>query len=290
MIPQALALALGAAALHATWNVRLKTTGDPFRASTRATIASAVSLLPAGCLAWLLTGRPGIPAGIWVLIILSALAELVYLILLSAAYKRGDLSHTYAVARGTAPVLAVLAGLALGERLSWHGYAGVVLVLCGLLAARPPRSAGGATRLALLTGVCIACYSTIDSVGVRHAQPWLYGWAMWSVTAVLAAVWIRAAGRRQAKRGGAAIAALGAGVQPAGWMPALIMGTMMAVPYLMVLVALSWAPLLIVAPVRESAIVLVTVWSVLRLGERERAPWRVVGAVVVLAGIVLLAT
>jgi uncharacterized membrane protein len=287
MIPQALALALGAAVLHAAWNVRLKTSGDPLRAAMGATTASALALAPLGCVAWLLTGRPGIPASVWALVVLSALAELAYLILLSTAYGRGELSHIYPLARGTAPVLAVLAGLALGERLHWEGYVGVALVLAGLIAARPPRAASRATWYAILTGVCIAGYSTVDSVGVKHVEPWLYGWAMWTGTAVLVAAW--ASGTRSSQWKRSAAAALAGGVQRPPWPADLVMGTMMAVPYLMVLVALSWAPLLIVAPVRESAIVLVTVWSILRLGERARAPWRVAGATAVVAGIVLIA-
>jgi drug/metabolite transporter (DMT)-like permease len=66
------------------------------------------------------------------------------------------------------------------------------------------------------------------------------------------------------------------------------MGMMMSVPYLMVLTALSLAPLLVIAPVRESSIVLVTLWSVFRLGERREAGLRLAGAAAVVTGIALL--
>jgi len=289
MILQAIALALSAAALHATWNVRLKAAGDPLSVATRATVASAVSVAPLGCLIWLLTGRPGIPAGVWGLVVLSAMGELAYYIFLSAGYRRAEISHIYPVARGTAPVLAVLAGLGLGERLQWAGYLGVVLVLAGLLAIRPPRGAGSATIFAVLTGVCIAWYSTVDSIGVQHVQPWLYGWAIWTGAALFATAWVCGANWRRRRQAGNSSSRNAEDAQHRSWRAALAMGTLMALPYLLVLQALSWAPLMVVAPVRESAIVLVTVWSVLRLGERDRVGWRLGGAAAVVAGIALLA-
>jgi uncharacterized membrane protein len=56
----------------------------------------------------------------------------------------------------------------------------------------------------------------------------------------------------------------------------------------LVLVALRLAPVAIVAPLRESAIVLVTAWGVWRLKEREGAVLRVAGAIAIVAGILLL--
>ena len=42
MIPVAIALALAAAALHGTWNVLVKVSGDPISTLQRATVAGAV--------------------------------------------------------------------------------------------------------------------------------------------------------------------------------------------------------------------------------------------------------
>src|SRR5947209_4391451 len=109
MNPLALVLVLAAAVLHATWNILLKTSGDPLRVAGRAMTASAVLTAPLALAAWLLLGRPGF--GAWPLAALSAVLETAYLIFLSAAYRRGDLSLVYPLARGTAPLLAVLAGL-----------------------------------------------------------------------------------------------------------------------------------------------------------------------------------
>jgi drug/metabolite transporter (DMT)-like permease len=73
------------------------------------------------------------------------------------------------------------------------------------------------------------------------------------------------------------------------WGQAAVMGTLMWVGYFLVLWALSLAPLAVVAPVRETAVVAVAVWGVWRLGERSRAPVKLSGAVATLAGVALLA-
>lgn len=62
----------------------------------------------------------------------------------------------------------------------------------------------------------------------------------------------------------------------------------MTAAYFPVLFALSIAPLAIIAPLRESAIVLVTAWGIWRLQERRGAWLRVGGALAIVGGIVLL--
>ena len=63
----------------------------------------------------------------------------------------------------------------------------------------------------------------------------------------------------------------------------------MWVAYLLVLLALSIAPLSIVAPVREVAVVAVAVWGVWKLRERRGAVLKISGAAATVAGVALLA-
>ena len=77
---------------------------------------------------------------------------------------------------------------------------------------------------------------------------------------------------------------------PIAWGQAAVIGVFMWVAYLLVLAALSIAPLAIVAPVREVAVVAVAVWGVWKLRERKSAPLKLSGAVATLLGVVLLAT
>jgi drug/metabolite transporter (DMT)-like permease len=64
---------------------------------------------------------------------------------------------------------------------------------------------------------------------------------------------------------------------------------MSVLAYSLVLVALALAPLALVAPVRESGILVVALWGVLRLDERERALRKLTGATAVLCGVALVA-
>src|SRR5258708_33120391 len=72
-------------------------------------------------------------------------------------------------------MLSVLGGIGiLGERLATAQLVGVALLIAGILAVTLPQTSGRATVPALLTGVAIAAYTTVDRVGVRLAAPWLY--------------------------------------------------------------------------------------------------------------------
>ena len=178
MEPIVFVLVAGAAVLHVAWNVLLKTAGDPLRAATVGMSTAALVICPAAIVGWLLIGRPAVPPEAIALGVASGALEAAYFVFLAAAYRRGDLSVVYPIARGTAPLLAVAVGVViLGERLGPEGFLGVAFLLVGLLMLQRPwrffrRSAGGdgfdpAVGFALLTGVTIAAYSAVDSVGTR---------------------------------------------------------------------------------------------------------------------------
>jgi drug/metabolite transporter (DMT)-like permease len=280
-IPIAIALALTAAGLHGTWNVLVKVGGDPMSAFQRATTLGALAATPLAAVGWLIAGRPAITPAAAGLAALSAALELAYFWLLSAAYTRGEMSVVYPVARGSAPLLAVVVGLGvLGERLAPAQLVGVVLLLLGILAVTLPQTSGRATVPALLTGVAIAAYTAVDRVGVRLSTPWLYGWLLLTLLAigVSVSVWLRT------KIGGREVS-----TNPVGWWRAAAIGAFMWSAYLLVLIALSIAPLAVVAPVRETSVVGVAIWGVWKLRERRAAGMKLLGATATLAGVALLA-
>jgi drug/metabolite transporter (DMT)-like permease len=261
-------LALTSAVLHAAWNLRLKAAADPLRFSARALPLATAGVTPLVAAVWLATGRPLLPGRGLVLAGVSGLCELVYFHLLAAAYRRGEVSSVYPTARGTAPVLGVVIGLtAFGERLSAPETAGVVLLVTGVWLARPPAASRRALGPALATGCAIAAYTALDAAGVRTGPFWLYEWAVFAVTSLLLLPWSRGGG-------------------PA--LPAALMGGMTIGSYTLVLLALTLAPLALVAPAREVGVVLVALWGILRLGERERALFKLGGAGLVVAGAGLL--
>jgi drug/metabolite transporter (DMT)-like permease len=271
-----LPLVLLAAVFHAAWNALLKASENPLALATRALTWGTVLSLPAVAVAWVATGRPGLPLAGWLLALASAFLELIYFITLSTAYQRGELSVVYPIARGTAPLLAVLVGLLLlGERLHAIAAVGVVALLGGIWVVRRPAAAGSALWPALLTGVMIAAYTSLDRIGVRLGSPWIYGWLLWLFGAIFLIVYTavrRVPGSRLTD-------------EP---IVSVVIGVLMTAAYFMILFALSVAPLAIIAPLRESAIVLVTAWGIWRLGERRGAWLRVAGALAIVAGIALL--
>jgi uncharacterized membrane protein len=286
--PFVIAIVLVSAGLHVAWNVRIKTAGDPLRAATVGMIAATVGIVPLGIAAWSLAGRPALPIEGIALGVVSGAVEAVYFILLSAAYRRGDLSVVYPIARGTAPLLAVAVGVALlGERLGVTGSIGVALLLIGFLVLQRPwqairdRGLDPSVAFALATGVSIAAYSAIDRVGARLIDPLTYAAILWVTAAALLVTWVRVVAGGGLFRGGREQirnAAIG------GWL------TLAA--YLLILWAFSVAPLSGVAPLRESAAVFAAAWGSVRLGEavdRGDTARRIGASVLIVAGAVLLA-
>jgi len=264
MSPLALGLVLAAAVFHALWNRLLHVTGDRAATMAVANLTAGVLLLPATILA------P--PHGVLLLIGLSALAETVYALLLSAAYRRGDLSVAYPLGRGTAPLLVTLGGwLVLSQQPGLLAIAGAVALASGMaLIASAGRRAGqgAAVGFALLVGVAIASYSVIDARAVSTVSAPGYIGAVFLLTGVLLVCWLRADRARLRS-------AAGPGVRVA-------VGT--AAAYLLVLLAFQHARAGRVATIREVS-VLLGIWL---SGERPgRRVW--IGAACIVTGIVLAA-
>ncbi|HVA89032.1 MAG TPA: DMT family transporter [Chloroflexota bacterium] len=284
----AIVLCLVAAALNAAWNALLKTSGDPMAVATRAMSASALAVTPLVAIAWLVAGEPTVSAGTFALAGGSSVAEFIYFLCLTTAYRRGELSVVYPLARGSAPLLAVIAGVVvLREALTIHIVAGVLLLGAGILIVRTPsRAAWNVMAPALMTGAAIATYSAIDKVGTGQAPPWLYGWFIWCGGSLLLVGW---AGAKRLRRTPLPAEPGSPASTPPTFRLAATIGGMMLVSYLMVLFALSLAPLVVVAPLRESGIVLVTAVGAWRLGERAGFRSRISGSLAILGGVLVLA-
>jgi len=297
--PQIIGLVALSAILHVAWNVRLKTAGDPLRTATIGMLAASIGIVPAGVAVWWVSGASPLPLDGLALGVASGVIEAVYFIFLAAAYRRGDLSVVYPLARGTAPLLAVAVGVGLlGERLGTGGSLGVVALLAGFLWLQRPwralatargRLAGTADRrgvdtsilFALATGVTIATYTAMDRVGTRLIEPVPYAAILWTTTCLVLVLWIRVVAGGDLLRHG-----------PAATRSAAIGGWLTLGAYLCVLVALSVAPLSGVAPLRESATVFAAAWGSVKLGEaadRADVGRRVGASLLIVGGALLLA-
>jgi len=276
--PAALALVLAAALIHASWNALAKRAGDPLALLWWAGVLGTVVYLPPAL--WVLT-QTGFLLSALPFVVATSLLHASYFFTLSAAYRSGDFSIVYPVARGLGVALVPFLALGLfGEHLSALGALGVGLVVAGIFALHW-RSTSAAlvapgTGWAIVTGITIATYSLVDKAGVARLHPLPYI-ALLEVGACLILL-PAALARRQAlrdewrlNRQGVLLAAV---LSPGG--------------YLLVLFAFQLSKAAYVVAGREVSIVFSALIGSLWL--REGAlPRRLAGAAVVAAGVVCVA-
>lgn len=278
----ALVLVIGAAVCHSAWNLLVKTDARRLEIQSGALIVGVLLCSPVLLIYRLAdVSRPA-----WEVIFVSGLFETAYVFALTAAYGAGDLSLVYPVARGTPPILVVpLAIILLDERPSWQGLAGIGFVVLGIYASHAGLSGSRLARpgnrralwLALLTGVFTASYSLVNKLGVTLVPVPLYAFLVFVVDAALIHLvqWVR----------GGLTLPLGRDA-PRGRTVAV--GVLMMAAYLAVLAAMAMAPVSYVVATREVSVVVTAVLGAFVLRERHSAT-RIAGAVVIFAGLVLIA-
>jgi drug/metabolite transporter (DMT)-like permease len=268
MPTSALALALAAACVHALWNVLLARAKDVEAATAVALLVAEVVFLPVAILVWHVH-RAVIP-----FLVASGALQLLYFTLLATAYRVSELSVVYPIARGTAPVLVLVIGVAaLGHATSAGQVAGVVLVGLGVLLVRGLKPGRGAP-LGLVIACVIAAYTLVDKNGVKHAGavPYLE-LSMVGPALLYASAIARSKGARALR---------------AEWGPATIVaGIATFGAYALVLLALQRAAAAPVAAVRETSVVLTALLARRVLKETVGAA-RLAGAAAVAGGIALL--
>lgn len=268
------ALVLAAAVAHASWNAMVKSSSDRLLMLTAIrvvgllaglVVAALVPLPSADCIPFLLG---------------AAAVHYLYYALMLNAYRVGDMSQVYPIARGVAPLLvALLAALVAGESLGPLSTLAVLVLSVGILLLA---SAGhGVNRLAvvlaLLTGVSIAGYSVLSGLGIRKAQSPL-GYIAWLEIATGVGMTSVACVRRKTALFEFA---------RAQWRPGLVAGTLSVSGYATVLWAMSVLAMAPVVALRETSVVFAALIGSVLLRE-GLAGRRIAAAAMVLAGIVLL--
>lgn len=281
----ALALVVAAALAHALWNFVLKRAqgGAAFMALV-ALVAVALWAPAAAAEAWL-RGYRFEPVHLWP-VAASAVVHTAYFLLLDRGYRHGDLSVVYPLARATGPVLTVIVAVALlGERPGPVALGGALLVVAGaylltgnplrLFSAERPRGAG----FALLTGATIALYTVIDKIAVSRylIPPIVFDWSCLAARIVLLAPLV--AWRDRAAFGASWRADRGAIV---------LVAVLSPLAYILVLSAMVFTPVSLVAPAREMSILFAALLGTRFLGEPEPAR-RLAAAAAIVLGIVALA-
>lgn len=270
-------LVLLSALMHAGWNTVVKTGGD--RLLTMALVTGSSSVFALCAIPFV---EPPSPDS-WKFIFLSILLHTGYNTVLVQAYRVGDLSQVYPLARGTAPLItAALSIYVAGETLGTGEVFGVLVICLGIISITfayglPGRRNLPAVLFALGTGMFIASYTLVDGMGVRvSGSPADYiAWLLFLVEIpfVVAALLMRRA---------KALAFL-----RTQWKPGVAGGAMTLLAYALVVWALSRGAMAPVAALRETGVIFAAIIGTLFLGE-PFGRRRVAASVIIATGIALL--
>ncbi len=283
-MPLAALLAVLLAALtHASWNLMAKSAA---RSVHFVWLYSTVSLvLWTGPALWALAHtrwHPGPQP--WLALIATVLLHFAYSLSLQAGYRAGDLSLVYPIARGTGPLLSFAGAVwLLGERSGLIPLLGVLLVVCGIalvanLGRARQRSPRAGILWGLVTGTLVASYTLNDgwAVKILAVSPILVDYSgnlFRSLALAPRALANRAQLRQEVRQFGRA---------------ALVVGALGPLGYILVLWAMTVAPISHVAPARELATLIGTYFGSRLL--KEPVGWsRIAGAVSIVLGVVCLA-
>ncbi len=274
MSPLVVGLALFAAIMHATWNAFLRSGADRLWTVTVMSFSGTIIAIPFAF------AFPFPAVAAWPYIALSSILQVGYTFFLVAAYRHGQLGQVYPIVRGTAPLLVTLGTFLLtGLQPTLVQAIGVTMVAAGIMSLALGRGRASWTSLAFAftTGVIVASYGTVDSIGVHAAQhagayaAWVFiGYGTLLPLAFLMVrrklvVDLRSVETRKALGGG--IVAL--------------------VSYALVVIAFSMGPAGPITALRETSVVFAIVIGWLFLG--EKLTWlRIAAGLVVAAGAICL--
>ena len=252
----------------------LKSSDDRLGALTLMTIGAGVGAIP--LVIW--GAMP--TAASWPYIILSAILHTGYNLFLIRAYRIGDFSQSYPIARGSSPLLVALgAALLAGEQMSWWTLLGIVLVSAGIisLAQLKSRASLAAPLAAFTTGAFIAAYTITDGIGARLSGDALAyaGWLFVIDSVPLALIYLW-----QHRR-------LPLSTTPRQTLVGLGGGVMSLLAYGIVIWAVTLAPMGTVSALRETSVLFAALIGWLFLGEKLTVRRLSACVVIVLGAIVL---
>lgn len=191
------------------------------------------------------------------------------------SYQLSDFSQAYPVARGIAPLIMALLGVAiLGDRVSAPAFAGITLITLGIISLALGKGMGcHGWAAALFTGLTTIGYNIILAMGIREASDaanflaWLF-----LTDGILIPLWLVTMTKGQALvrlRQSWTI----------GWRGGLL--TMLS--FASMTYAMRFAPIGIVTAIRESSVLIALVLAALMLKE-QLDKWRVFAGIFIVVG------
>ncbi len=282
MTTLALALVLAAACCHATWNFLVKRINGGPELVWLFSVIAAILYLPMAIWVFVVQ-QPVLGAKEIAFCIISSTLHMAYFLLLQQGYRRGDLSLVYPTARATGPLLSTGFAVAiLGEHLTWPIFLGSLSIVVGVVFLTGGFKHGvsnmtSSLLFGLSAGFIIGAYTVWDAytVKVLLVSPLLLDYSSSLLRAsVLAPVALR---RRELVK--------------QQWrdhrMAVLGIAVFNPLAYILVLIALTFTPVVYVAPAREVSVLITVMVGTLVLGEgdfRNRMGW----ASLILIGMILL--
>ena len=295
----AVVLVLLSVATHVWWNLLAK---RQHPTSAFFLVGNFMALLwMAPLLVWLSPPLSSIPAAVWYVLVATGVAQAVYYAGLAGAYRTGDMSFAYPLARSVPPVFVLAGSVVLGrsDHISGQCILGITVLVAGgaLLPMRSFRDlrlrnyANACFCLSLLSAVGTAGYSLCDDHGLRllRATPW-FGVALATIvyavleaisTMLILAVWVlcNARERRDLPR-----------VLAQTKTEALLVGSGVYVSYGLALAAMAYvADVTYVVGLRQLSVPVGALLAVRLFGERMTGP-KVAGLLLCTGGTVLIGT
>ena len=274
----ATALILTSALLHAVVNTLIKISGDGLITRGGMNAVACIAAAP------FLFAVPLPDPVLWRLLVVSVLIHALYPFFLVQAYRTGDLSSVFPLARGSAPLLvALFTVIALEQRpsaVSMMGIALVSLSVASFAFARgliPSKTHTRNMALVFTTGLIIAVYTVVDAAGLRLA-PTLFVYIVWLfvLDGAFVSLLVVLARRR-------AVPLFIAG----HWKATLAAGILGVLTYGLALLALAMGPVAEIAALREMSIVFAALIGTYVLGEPFGRK-RMTAALAAASGIVLM--
>lgn len=249
---------LFAAVLHATWAAIIKAGSEKFLDTVM--VATGAGLVVAFAL--LLGPLPARAS--WPYLSASVAIHCGYFSLVALAFRAGDLSYVYPIMRGTAPLITGLAAIvAVKEPLTFGGWLGIVLLSLGILtlagdAWRLGKFRFPSTAFSLANALVIASYTLVDGIGIRLSGnalsyvSWLFFLNAFPLLTLALATRPQAFWAHLKKN----------------WGTGLLGGLCTAGSYGLSLWAMTYAPIALVAALRETSVIFATIIAAIFLNER----------------------
>ena len=277
-------LVLAAACCHATWNYFVKRINGGVELVWLFSAVSVVIFLPLAAYI-VLVEKPELSWFGFFFIVGSALLHLAYFLLLQTGYRKGDLSLIYPTARSTGPFLStIFAVVLLGETMTVQTGIGAAIIVVGVVFLTggfrgEAKNLSTSLFFGVAAGFFIGSYTAWDAyaVSVLLVPPLLLDYVSSIGRAMLLAP-IAMQRKDQIK---------------SHWrdhrIGVISIALFNPLAYILVLYALTFTPVVYVAPVREVGVLLAVLMGSVLLGEGDLKR-RLVWAVIIMFGVTLLAT